>query len=467
MKDTKRRLEMFSFYDHTAIQAHLEKMARQGWMIDSISNFGWRYRKIAPKELHFAVSYYPKASEFDPEPAEDQKTFIDFCAHTGWQLACTSAQMQIFYNDRENPVPIETDPALEVSTIHAAAKKNFLPAYAVLTALGLFQIFLMTGSILNDPIGLLSSTSTLVSASCWIILLVLCMVETTGYFRWHHKAKQAAEHGEFLAVRGHTGLTWLCLGLVILTFIGWILSTVFSENRLTQLVTLLVLLYMALLIALVNGVKRLMKKWKFARNVNRTVTFVSSFLLAFLMMAGVVWLSLQAYSGGFLEPGAETYEYMGQTQILYQDELPLTIEDLADVDFDGYTRERNVSESPLLAEMTVYQRPRLDSDSYDRIPSLSYYIVIVKAGFLYDWCRQTMFDKGDQTNNSRVPEGYKNVYEPQDPAPWGAREAYRLIGPDGSPYNRYLLCYDSRIIEIWFDWEPTPAQMAVTGEKLS
>ena len=48
-----------------------------------------------------------------------------------------------------------------------------------------------------------------------------------------------------------------------------------------------------------------------------------------------------------------------------------------------------------------------------------------------------------------------------------AREAYRLIGPDGSPYNRYLLCYDSRIIEIWFDWEPTPAQMAVTGEKLS
>ena len=40
MKDTKRRLEMFSFYDHTAIQAHLEKMARQGWMIDSISNFG-------------------------------------------------------------------------------------------------------------------------------------------------------------------------------------------------------------------------------------------------------------------------------------------------------------------------------------------------------------------------------------------------------------------------------------------
>ena len=109
MKNRKRRVELLSFYDHVGISRHLEKMAAKGWMLEKITNLGWVYRRIEPKQLHFTVSYYSQASEFDPEPTEDQKTFYDFCAHTGWQLACSSAQLQIFYNERENPTPIETD----------------------------------------------------------------------------------------------------------------------------------------------------------------------------------------------------------------------------------------------------------------------------------------------------------------------------------------------------------------------
>ena len=33
MKDKKRRLETFSFYDRTGIEAHLKSMAEKGWMI--------------------------------------------------------------------------------------------------------------------------------------------------------------------------------------------------------------------------------------------------------------------------------------------------------------------------------------------------------------------------------------------------------------------------------------------------
>ncbi len=101
MNDTKRRIEIFSFFNQNGIRDHLEKMAQKGWMIEKLTNFGWIYRPIEPKKIRFAVSYYPKASEFDPEPSEEQKTFHDFCAHTGWELACASAQLQIFYNERE------------------------------------------------------------------------------------------------------------------------------------------------------------------------------------------------------------------------------------------------------------------------------------------------------------------------------------------------------------------------------
>lgn len=65
MKNTKRRIEPLSFFDHTGISGHLEKMAAKGWMIEKIVNTGWVYRRIEPKKIHFAVSYFPKASEFD------------------------------------------------------------------------------------------------------------------------------------------------------------------------------------------------------------------------------------------------------------------------------------------------------------------------------------------------------------------------------------------------------------------
>ena len=46
MKDRKKRVEMFSFYDHTGIEAHLQRMAGRGWLLDKIGAFGWEYRQI-------------------------------------------------------------------------------------------------------------------------------------------------------------------------------------------------------------------------------------------------------------------------------------------------------------------------------------------------------------------------------------------------------------------------------------
>ena len=54
------------------------------------------------------------------------------------------------------------------------------------------------------------------------------------------------------------------------------------------------------------------------------------------------------------------------------------------------------------------------------------------------------------------------------PAPWGAAEAYQWTSRTSGPWNTYLLCYPDRFVEIEFDlkWTPTPAQMALAGERL-
>lgn len=56
-------------------------------------------------------------------------------------------------------------------------------------------------------------------------------------------------------------------------------------------------------------------------------------------------------------------------------------------------------------------------------------------------------------------------YDAIDAAPWGAVEAYRNYWGD-SYMNRYLLCYEDRIVEIRFDSEPTEEQMRIVTEKL-
>lgn len=85
MKNSKRRLEFFSFYDRTGIQKHLEKMAAKGWLLEKLGGT-WKYKAIEPANIHFAVTYFPDVSEFDPEPPEKMRAFQEFCSQGGWEF---------------------------------------------------------------------------------------------------------------------------------------------------------------------------------------------------------------------------------------------------------------------------------------------------------------------------------------------------------------------------------------------
>ncbi len=113
------------------------------------------------------------------------------------------------------------------------------------------------------------------------------------------------------------------------------------------------------------------------------------------------------------------------------------------------------------------QHPRLDAENFKDMPHLEYTITDIKLPFLYDICKDRLLREQDDTSDDRIQEGSKNVYEAQDAAPWGAQEVYRLVARNSGPMNWYLLCYEDCIIEIKFDWEPTPEQISIVVEKLS
>lgn len=164
------------------------------------------------EKLSFSVTYFPGASEFDPGPTESELTKLDFCAHDGWKLAVKWGVMQIFYNEDENAVPIETEPMAQVENVKKSMRKNVLLSHLFEAALIAWYMFLQVGMFRRDPVEYLSSPIKVYQIPMWICLLLACLYEVGFYFHWTHKAKKVAEEdGVFLPIKTHIRASYVLL----------------------------------------------------------------------------------------------------------------------------------------------------------------------------------------------------------------------------------------------------------------
>ena len=452
MRKTKRRMETLSFYDRTGVEKHLEKMAETGWMLDRVTAFGWTYRRIEPKKLQFSVTYYPKAFDFDPGPTEDQQLYHAFSAHAGWRYVCSWAQMQIFCTDQPDPVPIETDPELELETIHAAMIKGFLVPYGILLAIGLLWNVMLVRQFWRDPIGLFSSITNLFLLVVWPLLALLCIVEIIAYLRWRTRAKQAAAHGEFVDTPNTRPFQRVVLWTCLLAFAVQMLYNVTTGSSLMRVTSIVMVLYMFLLMTVVQGVKQLLKRKKVSRGINRVVTLTVDVVLAFGLMVAIVFGTLRATENGWLDRNTSADEPPLMLEDLWGDALP-------EADYTWYWTE---AATPLIGVCDASQWAH-STAADNKIPSLDYTITEVKLPALYNLCRaQRLAEQEDD----RSPEGFRKYYQLCDAAPWGAKEAWQLGWQDTGASDRYLLCYADCIVEVRFSWTPTEAQKAMVGDKL-
>ncbi|MFR8218607.1 MAG: DUF2812 domain-containing protein [Oscillibacter sp.] len=148
MRNTKRELNPYSFYDTEGLARHFERMAAEGWAPDRVGLF-IRYRRIKPQKLRFAVAFYPDS---DDTP-EGEDVFIDYCEQAGWQHAVGAGALtfwggnvdgeggshsgrsrHVFCTADENAVEIDTDPVLQVDATHRGLKPycHWLVAFSIL-----------------------------------------------------------------------------------------------------------------------------------------------------------------------------------------------------------------------------------------------------------------------------------------------------------------------------------------------
>ncbi len=447
MKGQKHDFIPFSLYDRTGMAAHLEKRAAQGWLLDRVTAFGWYYRKMEPKKVHFAVTYYPKNSEYAPEPSEQQLTFRDFCAHSGWNLAAAFGPHQFYYNLKEDPVPIQTDPQIELAQIGKAMRRA-LPFSLFFMLLGLYMGCSWLWTLFHRPINLLSSAGSLFTGLCWLVLFVFFTADLATYFTWRRRAVQAARRGEFVPTRGchrlmQTGVLLMLLGLAY-----WLLADRTPGLRLFLIPFVAVT---ALLYVVTNRTKELLKRQKAPAMLNITITWALSLILSFLIMGSITYSLIQGIrSGAFsLDSGSP----------------PLILSDLAPIPAEDCEANSSVANSALVSRARFWIRTTSTMGDYS---ALSYTVVDVHLPWLYDIClNQLLHEKDDLDVFEEDGEPVSHYgYRMADPAPWGAEEAWQLYSPEGRALEDYILHWGNRLVVLESSMELTQEQMALTGEHL-
>lgn len=453
MKHTKRQLIPFSLYDLTGMERHLEKMAQKGWLLDKMSALGWRYRRIEPQKLHFTVSYCHRASAYDPEPTEEVQTFYDFCAHTGWRLAAEFGSMQVFYNDQEDPTPIDTDPAMEIQMVGREMKRA-LPFEILLLLIGFFMGGSWLYSLFHSPIDLLASPTNLFTGLCWLGLMVWSVADILTYFLWRRRAKQAAQRGEFVPTRGCHRIMQVVMALVILGVVYFFITARLPGLRL--LTGGMILGFVVLFLA-VNGTKDFLKKRKVSRRKNQAATIAVDVLLAVVLMVGTSYAAITlARNGGF--------------SLAADIEPPLTIADLTGEEDPRYIVRSGVEASAFL-KVRNFTEEAHPAESV-RLPELRCKIVDAYLPGIHGFCLRELLHERDDwegaaADGMAITPYY--VYREIDGALFGAQAAWQRYagGEDGEPTGDYLLSWPGRLVTLECDWELTAEQMAAAGAKLA
>lgn len=449
MSKVKYEWNFYSCYDHTGIERHLTRMAEKGWLIEKLG-WLWRYRRIEPRTLRFSVVYYPESSEFDPaKPDEGELTFWDYCAQAGWVKAANRAQMNVFYHENVNAVPIETDAAMQVETLHRAMRKEQLPSNYLMLAFALWQLIDACKSFSENFAAALATPTTLTRLMDWVLLLPLYLLELGGYYLWRRRAKRAAEVGEFLPTRSHPLLQLLALVLV-LTGCG---AIILGESR--RRTYLAILAGLALLNLLVQGIKRLLKRCGASTAVNKGVTILAALVLSFVFSFTLLRSARDdRFERADKNATPYTVEYPdgdSSTYYTYHDPLPLYVQDLTETGYTDYSCQWHESSTPLASRAAGSQQVRED-DRDLTVPRLEYTITDVSFAPLFARCVQSELDyyRNYTVTYYRTFHPFRHYeYRETDAAPWGADRAWQLYDTqDNTELGSWLLTRGTRIVTV-------------------
>lgn len=461
MLKTRRRMEFFAFYDDQGIARHLERMAGKGWLIERINNYFWTYRRIEPQRLRFAVTYFPEASDFNPGPTENQQTFQEYCESAGWRFAVQWCQMQIFYSENSDAVPLETEEPIRLQNIHRCMRKNFLPGNIAVMILMMILLLLQMVSVPRDLLSLLAENTRLITVTLLLLAILSEAGMLLGYYFWRGRSLRAVANGGSCARSGRFQ-HWLGRPVWLLVILLAALY-LYSVGSYWPLV-LICAVVLAGISALTLAARAVLRGMGVARETNIAVTAVMIFLLSLSFSVVLQGLSDWMRDAGLFQK-QPAYIYTTQNGSsswdweVYDDPIPLKVEDLRATDYPHYSYEMTEQSSPFVSVLEASQTGFPDGLENER---LLYTVVRLKQEVWFRPVLDSMLRAEERFRYDGEQDTFLLVEAPQ----WGAEEVYqRHI--DGQPQPEYYICYaPDSILQLDLSWEPTAQEIVVIREKL-
>lgn len=441
MRKHKRCFVNFAFYDRENLEAYLEEQATRGWMVKKIRLWSASilFERIKPIRRHFCVVFHKNRMD-RPPLTPNQQEFVDYCQHTGWFLAACANRMIIFYNDTENPIPIETDPIMEVQSIRAATKDVGLDSLLFQAVTYLFFLLIYCLMFLLTPVHALTGNNTFAPHLLIVGLnLAASLPEVLAYHLWYRKARYTAAYGSFPESKSSIGILFSAL-LTSLLVVG--VAVIYHTNTHPTLTAIMNISITAFLAFSVLSVLRAI--WtppaRAALRSSALIMRVVCAVLTLIVMSATLWTNEQ--DGLLLE--------------LPSEDLPISMTDVCGVPASECENLQRRNRHTQLISVAAY---RLSCGTN----GLNYDITYIHTDFIYDFIKKDLIENR--------ADGLEPIAT--DANPWGANEAYRWQVAEydknrvpGDLLNSYFLCYDDCIVEINFSWEPTAEQMAIVGQKL-
>lgn len=461
MKDTKRTIVLLQPFDYEGIESYLEKKAREGWQLDSLGSFMWKFRRAEPVDSHYTVVFIPKTSAYDPEESETLKEFEEYCSESGWHRVDSSGKMHIFRSDEDDPTPIETDERIKLNNV----KNSMLTSYILPLAIISIFIFMMNGGIFGiwtTPVYTLSSYTGMFAAlmsTVTIILLIVCLGQ---FLSWYKGSKRSVdEGGSCISTAPYRKLYYMAMALIEAVFLVWIIAQIVENGKSVAFAAFAYIAAILVLGAIGWRIKEFFRKKEMSRAMNRFISTAIIILMALVLTGGLVGLMVM------IEDEYDGKGYSGHDK----EKMPLVAEDLRDIGDYVYTYDWESTRTFIMGHDQGWQESAVTMEelgSEDLATcDINYEIVYVGEGKLYQRClRELMsdnffwfssFDSHDTTDG--------NWREADNPTK--AKKVY------GKTYNYgftddWILCYPDRIVKVvsYFDDELTDEDLKIIDEKL-
>ena len=426
MKDVKYIAFDAPLYDYHTIEEKLTRLAAEGWHPEKVGTLFWKFRRGEPKQVRYAITYAPSASTFNSRPTDAEEDLADLCAQAGWVRVGTQAQRHVYRNEDPDATPLDTDEGERLKNIRWTMIKHFFPSELLLVLLFVLQFFTHWNTMTRSPAWVLSSPMMVTTMSMLLFVAVIHVVMMVSGWMWLRRAKIAADSGEELPRdRFYCWFRWVVWGSLLgyLLCLLWTVSLGFAAW---------VILTSALILTVTAGGLTLCKRWNAPKWVNIVVPAGLCILILALLMPLMV-LSI-----------------VHSDATLPADDLPLTLTQLTGE--TGTEREILQEDCSFLCSYARYW-DRGEEDAH-----LSYTIIDVKCPLVYD---RLLNEQEEQLLMAANYAVYPGISEKA-----ALFDADYVRNARNNTGDRWLICWDSRIVFLRASWNLTEEQISVIAEQL-